>query len=348
MIGNCFYYGVYSPDGYYSLTSRPVFTDNYGYVVKGYSSSVKQKLFDCIKSELDARNMDYIDFCTAEGSDGIYSPDAGFHIINGTFPDTAEPLTYGATDEIFSLSDYQDCEFLEYHSLEINDCLNERKKQIERCRRFLSASQSISNDIIRLENENIDIAKINRYTARLWQRYGGKLIGRVGTETKRFVSCITADGVELNMEAFDIFCDNIVVLVDKTGACSRIITDRLRRYALSAGYDVISCLCPMNVCAGAEHIIIPQLRFGVFVSKYYHRADFPNSRKTFAKRFLKASADQTKHRIDFSLKAYRKLMNEAFASLEAVDKCNRELDCYYMTATNMEALTNNILKKILK
>lgn len=331
MISNCFYYGVYSPMGYYSLASRPSFSAEKNFVVKGYRPSVKQKLFNEIKAELDKRGKSYIEFCADGKSDGVYSKDADFRIIDGTY------CTFDETDFSPIYLDIDEDE-------EAEDLLKRRDEAVQRTKRFLSACKCISNDMARLEAANIDLAKINRFSNRLWSSTGGSLTGTVGTEHKRFVTCFTSDGVELNMEAFDIYCDKVTVLCDRTGACARRIVDRVRRYALSAGYDVISCLCPLNVDSGAEHIIIPELKYGIFVSKHFHKADFPKSRKVFAGRFMTEGSAENKNRMDFSFKAYKRLMQEVFASLETVEFCDSELDKFPNTNSDSEMIGKTLQK----
>ncbi len=318
MISNCFYYGVYSPRGYYSLSARPSFAAKENFVVKGYSNALKQRLFEKIKTELDSRGQTYTEFCTADGCEGLYSRDAGLRIIDGT---------------------YGSCDYSEFTPVLLDgfagaaspptEISASRKTAVLRAERFLAACRCISNDMLRLDTADIDLAKINRFASRLWASTGGGLTGSVGTEHKRFVTCITPEGVELNMDAFDIYCERITVIRDKTGAASRRIIDRVRRYALSAGYDVISCICPMNTDLGAEHLIIPELKYGIFTSKHYHRADFPQSRRIFAGRFLQGNGITAKNRLDFSFKAYKRLMQEVFSSLEAVQRCDERLNEFY-------------------
>ncbi len=331
MISNCFYYGVYSPKGYCSLSARPTFETGRNIALKSYSHTLKQVLFEKIKLELNNRGESYIEFCTADGCEGVYSKDADIRVLDATYCEI--------DDEMFTTVSLDSNSSILTPTDEI---LLKRNNAALRARRFLSACRLISNDMTRLDSENIDLAKINRFSSRLWSSTGGVLTGSVGTEHKRFVTCFTPDGVELNMDAFDIYCDRVTVICDKTGAVSRRITDRVRRYALSAGYDVISCICPMNIDLGAEHLIIPELKYGIFTCKHYHKPDFANSRKISAGRFLTEESFKTKNRVDFSFKAYRHLMQEVFVSLKEIKHCDEELDEIYFN----ETLLNNVLPLI--
>ncbi len=333
MISSCFYYGVYSPKGFYSLASKQSFRAEKNYVVKSYSASAKQGLFDTIKKELERRGQSCVDFCADERSLGIFSNDAGFRILDGTYGCLSE-----SNGEILYLGDPEP-------TAEMQKYINERKEAEKRACRFLSACRCINNDMVRLDSANMDIVKINRFSSRLWSSAGGTLKGNIGTEHKRFVTCITPDGVELNMESFDTYCENITVICDKSGASARRIVDRVRRYALSAGYDVISCICPLNIEAGAEHLIIPELKYGIFTCKYYHKCDFEKCRRVSARRFLIPTEVETKKRMDFSFKAYKRLMQEVFSSLDTVKQCDIKIE-EKMQKENLIEDRGNILKKL--
>lgn len=328
MTADCFYYGTYTPKGYLSLATKTCFSSGKNYAVKEYRPSVKQKLFDEIKKELRCREYDFTDFRTDCGSGGIYSKRADFRIIDGTYCDFDKNVFEEICFDDFDGSD---------------ELIEKRKAAVQRAVRFLAACKCINNDMARLDVPGIDLAKINRYSSRLWSQTGGKLKGNVGTEHKRFITCITSDGIEVNTRAFDA-CERVTVISDRTGACARLVTDRVRRYALSAGYDVISCICPMNVEGGAEHIIIPDLHYGIFVNKYYHKADIQPCRKTFAGRFM-IDGTENKNRMDFSFKAYKRLMQEVFSSLETVEYCDSELDKIPIKQ-NKDELAGKVLQKL--
>lgn len=326
MKSNCFYYGVFTADGFRSLATDSALPSERNLIVNGQSPAVKQELFDFIKQRLKQRKISYTDLCSSSGSIGLHCEK--FKIVDGEF-------------STFSVENFTPIYLENFQKEQQNpkEIFEKREKNILRAKRFLSACNCIKDDIIRLEEPYINHTKINGFTRRLWQKISGEMKGRIGTESIRSITCLTADGSELNMEAFDIYCNKVLVISDSSGAVSRIIVDRLRRYALGSGYDVISCQCALGE---TEHIIIPELKYGVFSSRYYHRSDFRNERKIYAKRFLFPSADSIKIRTDFSLKAYRAMMNEVFVSLREVEKCDKILDLIYYNSTDMEQLKTSV------
>ena len=332
MFSSCFYGGVFTEDGYRAAISGNEFGDVPKIFVSGSSPAIKQKIFDMTEAELCEKNIDYSELCAGEKICGIFCKN--FLIFDSDFYEKNIEKSVEFLSEKFLKTDSV--------SEEKNKRLCMKKeKEILRARRFLSACKTVSDDMMRLEGAYLNHKKINAFTSELWQRITLGMNGHIGRETRRFVTCLTADGNELNMEAFDTYCEKMFVIADRTGTCAREIVDSLRGYALGSGYDVISCPCAVNGEL-IEHLIIPELGFGVFTSKYYHRDDFENARKIYAKRFLYPSVESIKNRIDFSVKTYRNLMDEVFASLEKIKKIEAELDEIICKKTDMTKLKNEL------
>lgn len=279
---------------------------------------VKQKFFHFIKNSLKEKSIPFTELKNSADCNGIICNN--FKIFDKDFCNIPVEKF-----NVISLENFKntDCKIIEKRMAKL---LEERNEKLNRSLRFLSACRTIADDVVRLESGYINKAKLNRFTQNQWQKISQGMKGKIGTEYIRSITCLTLDGSELNMEAFDLFCGKVLTVVDNEGGVAEIIVDRLRGYALGSGYDVISCKCALGK---TEHIIIPELSFGVFTSKYYHRSDFENERKIYAKRFLNSSVENIKFRREFSQKAYRKMMNEVFASLDEFEKCNRQLDRIY-------------------
>ena len=197
---------------------------------------------------------------------------------------------------------------------------------------------------MRIDAKSVNVGSVVNYSSKLWKKLGAEMQGSIGKETKKFVSCITPDGAELNMKAFDA-CDRLAVIVDKTGAVSTMIIDRLRRYALGSGYDVVSCICSLDGKT-VEHIIVPELSFGAFSSEHYHRILPKKERRVFASRFHTKDSELYKNRINFSLKAYRSLMNEAFDSLIGAQAEERKINYIFDSIVDVYDAVTEIIESI--
>lgn len=331
---NCFYYGIFTAEGYCCLDSDSAFQSGQNLIVDGLPSSVKQELFESIKVCLCKNKIPFTDFRTPTGSCGLHCE------------------SFKITDSFYKSSHNKDAEIIPIEKIQIHNSdslgnakklLNEQHKNLQRAERFLSACRTIRSDLIRLETPYINEAKINRFTSHIWQKITHGMQGRIGREYTRSVTCLTGDGVELNMEAFDIYCRKLLVISDNVGTVSGIIIDRLRGYALGSGYDVVCCPCALG---GVEHLIIPELGFGVFTSKHFHHTDFRNERKIYSRRFLSPSADNIAIRRDFSLRAFEKMVTEIFVSLKKCEEIDCKLDELFYNSTDTKQLTKYTLAKL--
>lgn len=337
MDNSCFYYGANTADGVHSGIFEPEKIEKI-LVVKGGSPELKDKIFIELSEELVQKSIQNEMLFSFENCCGIYCAEekiliADEKILKEKQIENAEKII--DLNELFS-------ETIPQELLHIYE--KEYDKKIKRSGRFLSAADSVKKDAMRIDAKSVNIGSVVNYSSKLWKKLGAEMQGSIGTETRRFVSCITPDGAELNMKAFDA-CERLAVIVDKTGAASTMIIDRLRRYALGSGYDVVSCICSLDGKT-VEHIIVPELSFGVFSSEHYHRILPKKERRVFASRFHTMDSELYKNRINFSLKAYRSLMNEAFESLIGAQTEERKINYIFGNIVDVYDAVTEIIESI--
>lgn len=337
MDNSCFYYGANTADGVHSGIFEPEKIEKI-LVVKGGSPELKDKIFIELSEELVQKSIQNEMLFSFENCCGIYCAEekiliADEKILKEKQIENAEKII--DLNELFS-------ETIPKELLHIYE--KEYDKKIKRSGRFLSAADSVKKDAMRIDAKSVNIGSVVNYSSKLWKKLGTEMQGSIGTETRKFVSCITPDGAELNMKAFDA-CERLAVIVDKTGAVSTMIIDRLRRYALGSGYDVVSCICSLDGKT-VEHIIVPELSFGAFSSEHYHRILPKKERRVFASRFHTTDSELYKNRINFSLKAYRSLMNEAFESLIGAQTEERKINYIFGNIVDVYDAVKEIIESI--
>lgn len=337
MDNSCFYYGVNTADGVHSGIFDPENVKRL-FVVKGGSPELKDKIFIELSEELLQKDIENELLFSFENCSGINCVEGKILIADEKFLKenkikNAEKII--DLNEVFS-------EKIPRELLHIYE--KEYIKKIARCNRFLSAADSVKKDAMRIDAKSVNVGSVVNYSSKLWKKLSAEMQGSIGKETKKFVSCITPDGAELNMKAFDA-CDRLAVIVDKTGAVSTMIIDRLRRYALGSGYDVVSCICSLDGKT-VEHIIVPELSFGAFSSEHYHRILPKKERRVFASRFHTKDSELYKNRIKFSLKAYRSLMNEAFDSLIGAQAEERKINYIFDSIVDVYDAVTEIIESI--
>ncbi|MBQ7596855.1 MAG: hypothetical protein IJU45_09345 [Clostridia bacterium] len=320
-------HGAYTSKGFISFERKVFPPDCFTYIIKGYPDSAKTDLFKTIikNEKICSAQYDY------SGKPRlVYCEDKNLCVKDGTYPYSAEAKTYGASDRIIDMSAFQLGSELKKQAVRVNDIMALIRKEEQRCERFLLSCAGIINDCKRLEKSNIDFKKLNRYASKLWQRYSDGMRGRAGGESKCFLTVINENGITRLDSLFSERCRDVIIINDWSGAAADMIIDRIRLYALSGGYDVISCIDILNPDDVPEHIIIPELEFGIYRRKEADTPDVKSYKRIYARRFmLKETSDSMRNRISFSKKACSDLTNEAVASVKKIRFYNDELDKIY-------------------
>lgn len=222
----------------------------------------------------------------------------------------------------------------------------------EHCCRFLSAASSLIGDTYRLALDAVNTAKLSAYCRRLCERELKPCGDASPRERIRFLSAVTNKGPTDLYDTAKLLCERVYLINDEHGAVSRLILNYVRSAALNAGYDIISCYCPLSPYEKLEQLFIPQLSLGFMTSNRFH--DFTeaidpyrivNSCRFSDQEKLKAG----KKRVTFNRKAAAQMLDQASALLREAKKLHDELETYYIAATDFEkvnALSDKIIAKI--
>ena len=222
----------------------------------------------------------------------------------------------------------------------------------EYCCRFLAAAGSLAGDTYRIALDNVNTVKLAGYCGRLAESEFKPMKKSAGKERVRFLTAVTNKGVVKFTETALKLCERIYLINDECGAVSRLLLNNMRARALAAGYDVISCYCPLSPFDKLEQLFVPQLKLGFVTSNRFH--DFSmevdpfrivNSQRFTDNDKLKAS----KKRISFNRKVMAQMINQAQALLAEAKSLHDELESYYISATDfskVDRLTQKILAKI--
>lgn len=307
------------------------------YILKGGPGSGKSRLIEKTGRAMQAQgcSVEYI-HCTSESGDcdGLSVPSRKICILDGTPPHSIDPKYPGTAETIINLGDCCDEQKLMQQHEKILLFAARISSIYDRACRFLAAAGSLQNDTCRQVLEYADQTKIERYATRIAKReFTPKR--RQGHETQRYLSGITPDGVVTYHETAEGF-DRVFIIEDEFGV-GKLLLGRLRTFALSAGYDVVSCYCPMAPTEKLEHLLIPSLSLAFVTSNHYHKFEFRGCRHIHIRRFIDTDALRRKrHRIVFNRKAARELIGEAVKLLGEAKTNNAVLRDLYAAATDFE------------
>ncbi len=316
--------------------------DTYNIVIKGYPCSLIRK-FIREAEKLSECNV----FYDYNGNPvALYCENKNIYITDGMLPSSAEPVTFGAADDLVYLGQYENKNSLRKNSDRIVSLINSIGKCEKKCVSYLETMCGIAEDMKRTEKSCMNINKINRFASKLWKKYGTPPNGRVGKETIVFSDYITPHGEKIAFDEFNSVCKNITVVNDFSFLVSEIIVEKIRLYALGCGYDVISCADYLNM-SKIRHIIIPELQYAVFSER--QSTDKICGKRIRNTRFVSDDYSQiSKNRIVFYKKAFYELEQQASKSLQLIENMKNKLDEIYLSSWNGESFIAEKVRDIYK
>ena len=314
-------------------------------------STFIEKLFRLLSSKEPHPELIH---CTADPTklDAAVFPSLKFCVVDGTRPHALEPRYPGVYEHTLDFSIYLNTDRLESYREQIIALTNENEITSKRAVRFISAAGSLISDTYRMALEETDIGKIRKYAARLALREMKPRGKGPGKEIPRLLSCVTREGITMFLDTPSVLCDHVCLIEDEYGSVNRLLLQALKDHALRAGYDVISCYCPISPFEKLEHLFIPALHMGYMTSNHWHPITVSDCRTIHARRFLNLDALKSKKaRIRFNRKASLELLGEAGKLIHEAKLIHDDLEAYYgncMDYSELDALAQGVAAKVLK
>jgi hypothetical protein len=159
-----------------------------------------------------------------------------------------------------------------------------------------------------------------------------------GKEIRRFLSGMTPKGNILLTETVHDLCDRVYEIIDSYGYCHFMLAP-IRNAAVSAGYDVFSCYCPMNPDIKIDHLIIPELSLG-FVTVH---SDFPCVSSPYRRIHIDAYIPShllrnNRQKLKFMRRTCASLLDEATDGLRTAKALHDRIEALYNPAIDYNAI----------
>ena len=354
-----FFLGANTPQGFVSRFDQLADVED-GWrlmVIKGGPGSGKSTMMKHIAQHF-AKQKEPVELihCSSDvdSIDGVILPGVKVALADGTRPHAIEPQYPGVFEHLIDLTACWDSSLLYAHRDAVISLSRSCSRCHEHCCRFLSAAGSLSGDTYRIALECVNTTKLAGYITRLTDRELKLFKKDPGKESVRFLNAVTNKGTVCFDQTANLLCERIYLIQDDYGAVSRLLLNALRAKALSAGYDIISCYCPLAPFDKLEQLFIPSLRLGFMTSNFFHDfgARIDPYRIVNSQRFQDADTlKSSKKRIQFNRKAIVRMLDQAQLLLKDAKNIHDELESYYVHATDfdkVEALTANVLDSIVR
>lgn len=340
-----FFFGANNKSGYCSLFNGlydPYRKGNH-IILKGGPGTGKSTLMKKIAKKLEQGGY-FVEqgYCSADPNslDVVIAPELNFSILDGTAPHTFDPTLPGVNEHIVDLSVAWDKDYLSNHGKEIGELSLSNKQMHAKAADYMKVASQIESQSVILCNTFTDREKVERYAKRLCSRLiRDKKKATRGMEYKRFLSGITPDGVTVQYDSVVSLCEKIVTIEDEYSIVSPYIVNYVGEYALNMGYDVYKCYCPLFPEFKVEHILIPELKVGIFTENSYHLSIDESESRVHASRFFdKNGYAVNKEKLAFQKKAKKELIDEAVRKLSLALEIHDRLEEYYIKATDFDVI----------
>lgn len=322
------------------------------YIIKGGPGTGKSSFMKYIAAKCYDSGFK-IEFCPCSSDpnslDGLIIPEIKTAFLDGTAPHVLEPELPGVVEEIINLGQFWDGDKLKGKAEEIINTGNKNKALHKAARGYLLAAGELLNDNLKLSSSFCDKEKAENYALSLAKKYIPKKRGEA-SEDIRFIGGTTPEGIIGYSKTVTDYIDNVIILEDKYGGVSGVFMAKIREYALSSGYGIITLKSPFLPSRLIDHIIIPELSLA-FCREYEYMHFEKDERRIHARRFYDLSLKkQVRGRMLFNRRIARELLGLASATLNKAKAVHDELEKHYISAMNFEAeifLAEDILEKIL-
>lgn len=337
------------------------FSDSYSaesgyktYIIKGGPGTGKSSLMKYVAIRAIEKGYTvHLCHCSSDPDslDGVIIDEKKIVILDGTAPHIVEPKYPGTCENIVDLGRFWDSENLRSKRIDIINATNINKSFHKTVSLYLSICGEIAKDSLSTAVLFTKKNKVVDFANKTAKKFIKERNGKTGTETVRFLQGITPKGIMSFPKTVTDNIKNVLVLEDKYGAFSGIVTEYIRKYALKNGYDIITIKNPFLPGRLIDHIIIPSLDFAVVTENDFIKFE-TTSKRIHSRRFTDFSVKHTKKaKLAFNEKIKNKFLFSAIESLKKAKNSHDVLEKYYIESMDFESLekyTKEFCEEILK
>ena len=251
-----FFLGANTPEGFYSLFDELSAFDLH--VIKGSCGSGKSTLLKTIISKTAAEGMCERILCSGDPDslDGVVFHRLNTAAVDGTAPHTAETVGLGRYILMPPAKDGIGTHREQITALK--DAKKQSYRQVYACLRGAKYARDCARTLIDFGTE------------RLCRRAYGILSREAkpkacqGRLHRRFIDAWTPDGMMTLWDTVDALASRVYAIEDRLSLAAPLL-ETLQKGLLERGYEVYSCLSPMEP-AQVRHLIVPELKLAFVTS----------------------------------------------------------------------------------
>ena len=331
------------------------------FIIKGGPGTGKSTLMRSVVSALKEKTPDMpmeLFWCSGAVTslDGVYLPQIGVAIIDGSHPHCVEPELPGAVEEIINLGMYWHADKLVQQRAKIERFMHDIARTYNRAYGYLSAAMLYNAEAEAYMDDagGLDYSVLEDITNRLISEIlpQKQWVSRSVPEPRHmFASAICPEGAVNHIHSLMTPLSRVYVMVGQPTTANDRVLKKICDTARIAGLftEVYHCcLDPEQI----EHVIFPELGVGVFTSREPHllhaglNGKLVDLSKCIVEHRVKtALADQAE-----VLRLYRESMIRAIGMLSRAREMQGDLQSIYKDAMDFSGVdgeVHRIMREIL-
>ncbi len=317
----------------------------------GKSTFMKKVSNHCKALELDIENI----HCSSDHDslDAIRICEKGIVIIDATNPHAFDLKYPGVRDKIIDLTQFWDENKLKENAQNIIEITNSISQRYKSVYNILKSAGILYSSLIEKAQQNCDNYEITQLVKKLIKQNGIMPTQSETTIHNRFLNSISCKGTAGFINTVEKLCDELILIEDIYNL-SGVFLSKFLNYFKKTGYEVLVFHNPLCPELKIEHILIPQLRFGIISTSYLYEFEIGESKiikKINTRNFIdKDYVNQNKNKILFRKKMVNQLVDKSVSELESIKQLHDELEQYYIKAMDYDSLndyTNRFINELI-
>ncbi len=340
--------------GFYSYYDNIIEKDaNRIFILKGGPGTGKSSLMKKIAKDMLERGYDVeYHHCSSDNNsiDAIVMPKLRVAMIDGTAPHVVDPKNPGAVDEIIHLGDFWDTKGMEENKDKILYYIENNSKFYKRAYKYFPAARLIQEDIMWMNGEAQDFAKVNIETSNLIKDIFGELdiSEKLGKVRYLFGSAYTPNGWVEYTDTLLEESEVVYYIKGDFGTGKSTLLEKIYKEAVIRGLDVEVHHTPL-IPEKIETVIIKELSLALSTSK---KAEKDNYKTIDLDKYLNNQIlEKYRINIEQDKEIYRNLIEIAISNIAAAKKNHDIIETYYvpnMNFSEIEKIRHRLIDRILQ
>ena len=314
------------------------------YLIKGGPGCGKSTFMKNIANHCKVKSLNTeLIHCSSDQSslDAIRICDNGIVVMDATSPHAFDLKYPGVRDKIIDLTQFWNEKELIKHKSSIVSISNSISEKYKCVYSILKSAGILYSSLVEKATQNNDSFEITQLVKKLIKQNGIMPTQCDTTVYNRFLNGISSTGTSGFVETIDKLCDEIILIEDGYSLAG-VFLSKFLNYFKKTGYEILVFHNPLCPDIKIEHIIVPQLRFGIITSSSLFEPVINENKiikKIFTRNFIdKDYVNQNKNKILFRKKMIKQLIDRSVIELDVIKGLHDELEQYYINAMDFDKL----------